>query len=151
MSNSKSKLDILSNEISIMIQNTTNRSDHNKKKSFRIYIGIATSSALITFLVAIANDVPKDLSTPVKFMTLFFSALTTILASWDGFYNHKQLWVNYSETRDLLKELQLKIKLASEEDKKKSLFITYIHQEYQSIVNKSNFKWKELRLDDRMS
>lgn len=151
MNNSNSKLGVLSNEISIMIQNTTNRSNQNKKKSFRIYIGIAISSALITFLVAIGNDVPKNLSAPVKFLTLFFSALTTILASWDGFYNHKQLWVNYSETRDLLKELQLKIKLASEEDQKKSEFIKHIHQEYQSIVNKSNFKWKELRLDDKMS
>lgn len=149
MNTTPSRLNILDNEILKMIQNTTNRSVQNKKKSFRIYIGIAISSALITFLVAVSNDLPKNLNTPAKFLTLFFSALTTVLASWDGFYNHKQLWVNYSETRDLLKELHLKIKLVSKEDENNPEFINYMHKEFQNIVSKSNYKWKELRLDDR--
>jgi len=147
MDNKFARFEILEEEISKMIDLTTSRSIRNKKLSFRIYLGIAISSALITFLVAVGDDFP-DWKTTVKVLTLFFSALSAILAAWDGFYSHKELWVIYGETRDYLKELHLKMKLASNEDKTNSDYLNQIHKEFQAIVSKGNFKWKKLRLEE---
>lgn len=80
--------------------------------------------------------------------TLFFSAMSSILAAWDGFYNHKELWVIYGEIRHYLKELHLKTRLISESEKNNPEYIRKLHNEFQSIVSKGNFKWKELRMDD---
>lgn len=147
METNHTRFEILQEEIVKMIQLTTCRTKNNKIKSFRIYISIAISSALITFLVAIGDDFP-NYKTIIKILTLFFSAMSTIFAAWDGFYNHKELWVIYGETRDRLKELHLKTKLASEEEKNSNEYIAQVHKEFQSIVNKGNFKWKELRLEE---
>ncbi|WP_299161345.1 SLATT domain-containing protein [uncultured Tenacibaculum sp.] len=142
------KFEILQEEISKMIEKTTNSSIQNKKKSFRIYIGISISSALVTFLVAIGGDIPKEWSSTLKVVTLFFSALSTVLAAWDGFYNHKQLWVYYGDSKNNLKALLLKLRLLSDDDKNNQNMINEIHKEYQAIMNKGNYKWKELRLED---
>ncbi len=147
MNNNPSRFEILQEEISKMIEFTSCRTKQNKKKSFRIYICIAISSALITFLVAIGDDFP-NYKTLIKVLTLFFSASSAIFAAWDGFYSHKELWVIYGETRDRLKELELKTKLASEEEKVSDDYINQIHKDFQSIVSKGNFKWKELRLEE---
>ncbi|MCF2873477.1 MULTISPECIES: SLATT domain-containing protein [unclassified Tenacibaculum] len=143
-----SKFEILQEEISKMIEKTSNSSTQNKKKSFRIYIGISISSALVTFLVAIGGDIPKEWSSTLKVITLFFSAFSTVLAAWDGFYNHKQLWVYYGDSKNNLKALLLKLRLLSEDDKNNPEMINEIHKEYQAIMNKGNYKWKELRLED---
>ena len=147
MNNNPSRFEILQVEIEKMIQFASCRAKQNKKKSFRIYISIAISSALITFLVAVGDDF-KEYRTIIKILTLFFSAASTIFAAWDGFYNHKELWVIYGETRGRLKELELKTKLATEEDKNNADFIDQIHKEFQSVVNHGSFKWKELRLEE---
>lgn len=147
MKNTPTRFEILQEEIEKMIYLTSCRSKQNKRKSFRIYISIAISSALITFLVAVGDDFP-NYKTLIKILTLFFSAMSTIFAAWDGFYNHKDLWVIYGETRDRLKELHLKTKLASDKEKNDSEYIIHVHKEFQSIVNKGNFKWKELRLEE---
>ncbi|OSY87241.1 hypothetical protein WH52_12320 [Tenacibaculum holothuriorum] len=147
MQTNLSRFEILQEEIVKMIEFSSCRTKQNKKKSFRIYISIAISSALITFLVAVGDDFP-DHKTIIKILTLFFSAMSTIFAAWDGFYNHKDLWVIYGETRDRLKELHLKTKLASIEEKNDSEYITQIHKDFQAIVNKGSFKWKELRMEE---
>lgn len=147
MENTPTRFDILQTEIAKMIELTSYRTKNNKKKSFRIYISIAISSALITFLVAVGDDFP-NFKTTIKILTLFFSAMSTIFAAWDGFYSYKELWVIYGDTRDRLKELELKTKLATKEEKNDPEYISKIHTEFQSIVNKGKYKWKELRLDD---
>ncbi len=147
MNQNNSNFEILQGEIQKMIDYTSRRSYLNKRKSFRIYICVAISSALITFLVAIGDDFPVWRES-IKMLTLFFSALSSILAAWDGFFNHKELWVIYGETRDYLKELYLKTRLASESDKNNPEYIKKLHGEFQSIVSKGNFKWKELRMDE---
>lgn len=147
METTPTRFEILQNEIAKMIQLTSWRSKQNKRKSFRIYISIAISSALITFLVAVGDDFP-NYKTIIKMLTLFFSAMSAIFAAWDGFYSYKELWVIYGDTRDRLKELELKTKLATEEEKKNPEYISQIHSEFQSIVNKGKYKWKELRLDE---
>ena len=147
MKNNQSRFEILQEEIEKMYHLTSSRSKENKKKSFRIYISIAVSTAIVTILVAIGDDFTNN-TTAIKILTLFFSALSTVLAAWDGFYNHKQLWVNYGESRDNLKELLLKVKLTSDEEKNNTEFLIKTHKEFQSIIDKGNYKWKELRLDE---
>ncbi|MDY0779384.1 SLATT domain-containing protein [Tenacibaculum sp. IB213877] len=148
MSSTTSKYEVLEQEISEMIKKTTRWSKENKRKSFYIYICISISSVLITFLVAIGNDIPEHLRFGAKILTLFFSGLTTVLAAWDGFYNHKQLWVNYGETRDYLKSIQLKLKLLDTDKRTDDNVLNDIYKEYQDLLHNSNSKWRELRMEE---
>ena len=146
-----SKFEILEKEISDMVKKTGDSSLNNKLKSFRIYIGIAISSAIITFLVAIGNDIPKEGALIIKIIILLFSGTSTILAAWDGFYNHKQLWINYGETRNQLSSLELKLKMLDEKEKLDDKKLDKIFEEYQEILSNGNHKWKQMRLEDKES
>ncbi|MCJ8290457.1 MAG: DUF4231 domain-containing protein [Crocinitomicaceae bacterium] len=148
MKETKSKYEILVEEISIMADKTSTWSRDNKKKSFNIYIWIAISSAGITLLVAIANDIPENLSLIVKVITLILSGITTVLAAWDGFYNHKQLWINYGETRNYLRSLQLKLKLLKPSEREDDSLLRVIYEEYQDVLQNGNTNWKALRMEE---
>ncbi|TYP99222.1 uncharacterized protein DUF4231 [Tenacibaculum adriaticum] len=148
MQETVSKYEILEKEVSEMALRTSLWSKENKRKSFRIYISISISSVLITFLVAIGNDIPEHLRFIVKIITLFFSGLTTVLAAWDGFYNHKQLWINYGETRDHLKSIQLKLKLLNTSERNDDQILNRIYKEFQDLLHNSNSKWRELRVEE---
>ncbi len=151
MEKTSSKFEILHEEVSEMVKKTTKSSINNKLKSFRIYIGIAISSAIITFLVAIGNDIPEEGNFIIKVIILLFSGTSTILAAWDGFYNHKQLWINYGETRNQLSSLELKLKLLDDEEKKDDKKLDRIFEEYQEILSNGHNKWTKMRLDVKES
>lgn len=144
----KSKYEILVEEISTMADKTSTWSRENKKKSFNIYIGIAIASSAITILVAIANDIPENLSFIAKIATLILSGTTTVLAAWDGFYNHKQLWINYGETRNHLRSLQLKLKLLKQTEREDDSILRAIYEEYQDVLQNGNSNWKALRIEE---
>ena len=148
MEEDKSKYEILVEEISTMANKTSTWSRENKKKSFNIYIGIALASATITILVAIANDIPENLRLTVKIITLILSGITTVLAAWDGFYNHKQLWINYGETRNHLRSLQLKLKLLKQSERENDSTLRAIYEEYQDVLQNGNSNWKALRMEE---
>ncbi|OHX64218.1 DUF4231 domain-containing protein [Flammeovirga pacifica] len=145
---SSSKYELLKQEIFEMSEKTAVWSDGHKQKSFWIYMGIAFSSSCITFLVAIGDDIAESYHLFAKCTTLIFSALSALLAAWDGFFNHKELWVNYSETRNHLRTLLFELKMLNEEDRENDKILNKFYQQYKEVVHESNSKWKELRTDD---
>jgi len=154
MTNSTSKYDLLKSEIELMANKTSVWSRQNKKKSFRIYLGIAILSAIVTLFVAIGDSIPfwvefeEKKQFFVKLLILIFSGLSTVLAAWDGFFNHKQLWINYGETRNRLRALELKLNLMTESEKENKELMEFIMTEYQDIMNSANLKWIKLREED---
>lgn len=145
----ESKFSFLQNEIKRKATETNEKSQNNKAKSFWIYISIAAFSSLITFLVAIGNDVPESYRLGMKIATLIFSGLSTGFAAWDGFYNHKELWVNYGDSRDKLNMLLLRMNLVSDEDKLNPETVEKFYNEYQDILNNGNSKWKKIRVEEK--
>ena len=147
----ESRFYFLQNEVSEMQKKMGERSQNNKVKSFRIYIAIAISSTLITFLIAISNDVPENYKLWVKMITLILSGASTVLAAWDGFFNHKELWANYGDTRNQLDRLLLKMNLTDEDEKLNAKIVEQFYNEYQDVLSSGNSKWKEIRVDEKQS
>ncbi|NME70864.1 DUF4231 domain-containing protein [Flammeovirga aprica] len=147
MSTTKAKYDVLFDEISAIADRASYRSQENKLKSFRIYLGIAIASALITILVAISSDVPEEYQLHAKILTLLLSGVTTVLAAWDGFYNHKQLWINYGESRNQLRAIQLKMKMMDEQQRNDDKILDAIFKEFQEVMHHGNSNWKSLRME----
>lgn len=148
MADQNSTFEVLQQEVKQMANKMSSWSEHNKRRSFKIYIGIAFSSVVVTILVAVASDLPKEWGFILKLTTLCFSGLGTLLAAWEGFFNHKQLWINYGETRNQLKSLQLRMDLMSADDQNNETVLGEIYLEYQKILHNSNVKWKELRSEE---
>ncbi|AZQ62753.1 DUF4231 domain-containing protein [Flammeovirga pectinis] len=148
------KITILHEEIKNQINKTVKRSKENKLKGFGIYIAISILSALITFLVAIKESIPSTpenidlINFSIKSFILLAGVNITILSAWEGFYNHKQLWLNYSETASQLKNLDFKIRLLSDEEKNNNEVIINLRLELEAILNNARSKWKDLRVEE---
>ena len=151
---STEKFNTFQTALKIVADKTRDWSRENKKKSFNIYISIATLSAAITFLVAISDNIPflKQYSEEIKFLIkvviLILSGTSTVLAAWEGFYNHKQLWLNYGETRNALRALEFSVSLLNNDEKKDDEFVNKLIEEYQDILNHGNKNWTKLRAED---
>lgn len=147
------KFDELGNIISDMADKTSSWSRENKKKAFWISISITISSALITLLVGIQDSVPHSPENKslvdfwFKLFVLLFGGISTVLAAWDSFYNHKQLWLNYSETRNHLRALSLEISLIPKEQRSDEELLYKYMERYNLILAESNEKWKKLRFE----
>lgn len=154
MDGNKTKFTILEEAVSQMTDMTSARSQNNKKKAFRIYLFVSISTALVTLLVAVGDNIPffeqsKEVSKfIIKLTILFLSGLSTVLIAWDGFYNHKDLWVNYSATRNEMEGLKLKMKLLSTEEQSNDNILDGILKEYQAILERGNSNWKKMRLEE---
>ncbi|MBB6459693.1 DUF4231 domain-containing protein [Flammeovirga kamogawensis] len=148
------KINILHEEIKIQIDKTVKRSKENKLKGFGIYIAISILSALITFLVAIKESIPSTpenidlINFSIKSFILLAGASITILSAWEGFYNHKQLWLNYGETASQLKNLEFKIRLLSDEEINNNDTVISLRLELEAILDNARSKWKDLRIEE---
>ena len=148
----KSKFDLLKKTVDDMADSTSGWSRENKKKAFRFAVGIASASALITVLVGIEDSFPylEEHETVIKFWfkvtILFLSGLNTVLAVWDGFFNHKQLWIGYGDTRNQMRALSLEMDFEPADTREES--VRKYLERYNSILSHANAEWKELRSDD---
>jgi hypothetical protein len=148
------KFNTLQNVIDEMAVSTSTWSRDNKKKAFRISLAIACLTALVTILVGLQGDFPyfKENQELVHFYfklsILMMSGLSTVLAVWDNFYNHKQLWINYGETRNHLRALSLEMSLVPEEKRQEVQVLEKYLTKYNQILTESNNNWKKLRLED---
>ena len=143
------KFDELYTEVTKMADKMSRWSNDNKRKGFSIYIAISVLSSLITILVAMGNDINERYGVFIKSVILTFSGVATVLAAWDGFFNHKQLWVNYGETSALLRALQLKLRLLTDEEKKDNDLFRSLYVEFQNVLNNNNQRWIQLRAEER--
>lgn len=148
------KFNTLQSVIDEMAVSTSAWSRQNKKKAFRISLAIACLTALVTILVGLQGDFPyfRDNKEIVDFYfklsVLTMSGLSTVLAVWDNFYNHKQLWINYGETRNHLRALSLEMSLVPEQRREDAKVLEQYLTKYNQILAESNNNWKKLRLED---
>lgn len=137
-----------------MANKTSTWSRENKKKAFSLSLCIAILSAFVTVLVGIQSDFPffieeKDTVDFIfKLIILTFSGTSTVIAVWDNFYNHKQLWINYGDTRNLLRALLLEMDMSSEDERKDIKVVKEFMNKYNHIMSEGNASWKELRLTE---
>ena len=137
-----------------MANKTSSWSRENKKKAFNLSLLIAIFSALVTILVGVQSDFPflvddkESVDFFFKVTILTFSGASTVLAAWDNFYNHKQLWINYGDTRNMLRALLLEMDMCTDEEKKDLKVVKTYMSKYNHIMAEGNSKWKELRLTE---
>ena len=137
-----------------MAHKTSVWSRDNKKKAFSLSLLIAIFSALVTILVGVQSDFPfwveheESVNFFFKVTILTFSGTSTVLAAWDNFYNHKQLWINYGDTRNMLKALLLEMDMCTDDEKQDLKVVKEYMNKYNHIMAEGNSKWKELRLNE---
>jgi len=146
-------IDILEQDVKDRITSFRKRTDGNKKKAARVVILSSFISALTTILIGISSIVSSDNPEFSKFLNilaLITSSSLPILLSWDTFFNHKKLWVQYTDTLTKLYDLEADLKhlRKNSEDKKMEIeqkMVNEFYMRYKDILQNTNQSWIGMR------
>lgn len=146
-------IDILEQDVKDRITSFRKRTEGNKKKAAWVVIFSSVISALTTVLIGVSSIISGDnpeFSRFLNILALITSSSLPILLSWDTFFNHKKLWVQYTETLTKLYDLEADVKhlKKNSEDKKMEIeqkTVNELYIRYKDILQNTNQTWIGMR------
>jgi hypothetical protein len=140
------KVDFLKENIDKQIGSFSARRTANKRKAFWFKM-LATSFAAITTIM-LGLRVPEDAAAQMKNAALVSSALVTLFGAWDGFFNHRALWVRHTITETQLKGIRSDLAyLLCSDNHGTEKEVDALYSRYTSVLNETNASWQQLRKD----
>jgi len=123
----------------------TSRIDDRRKSAFiAVYTGVA--SAITTICIGIVSFLPDSYSSFFGVVSLITSASLTVVAAWDGIFQHKKLWINTAITLNELFELDTDIRHVEASTNGITQALTnQFYLRYKKIMKNSNDRWKDIR------
>jgi hypothetical protein len=125
---------------------------NNRYKAFWIKMLITSFGALTTILLGLQGLESKtflniNATILVKNIALILSALVTLLSAWDAFFNHRTLWISYTNTAYQLQAIRAEIQFLTSEGSEslKEEDVNRLYQKYQSVLNEADAQWIKLR------
>lgn len=102
------KLEVVRSQLTKCLNSFQQKREQNKKKAFLVYLGATLISAVVTVLLGL-QGVPDDRVVYIRNIALILSATVTVLTGFDTFFNHRALWVRYTQTVTQLLGLQARL------------------------------------------
>ena len=141
----KVNIDIFESDIKTRIANFERKQADNKRKTMYVVVFGALISATTTVLIGLSKiwiDLDKYLST----FALITSSSLSVLYAWDALFNHRKLWVNYTDALNKLYDIEtdlrhLKVSSLEENEQKVNL----LYENYKLILKELNEEWKSMR------
>lgn len=125
--------------------------DGKRQKNKFLALGIKLLGAMLAGTVTVLLGI----SVPQKSMTynniaLIFSALMTVLAAWDVFFNHKALWIRFTLATNALRALKqdLEYTNAKSGGRIDVQDTDRINSQLKAILKQTHESWEELRRED---
>jgi hypothetical protein len=139
------KLDFLLFKIQSSIETHARKRVANKQKAFRFKMIATALSGAITVLAGIS--ISGTYTIIANIIILFLGALITFFTTWDTFYNHKELWVKYTDMVIKLSNLKIKTEYLSFDNQKELTIqqVDLLMDEYIRLLNENGEQWQMLR------
>ena len=143
------KLDALRSQLVATLDSFQRKRAQNKKKAFLVYLGATAISAVVTVLLGL-QGVPDDKVIYIRNIALILSAIVTLLTGFDTFFNHRALWVRYTQTATQLLSLQAKLDYltAADTGEVSDGEVDQLFAEMQRILTETNRWWQDQRAEE---
>jgi hypothetical protein len=142
------KLEILKSQLSGYLDGFEQKRERNKRKAFLVYLGATVISAVVTVLLGI-QGVPEDKVIYIRNIALVLSATVTVLTGFDTFFNHRALWVRYTQTVTQLLGLQARLDyLGAVKGEIPDSEVDRLFEEMERILAETNRWWQDQRAEE---
>ncbi|PKN48135.1 MAG: hypothetical protein CVU59_00205 [Deltaproteobacteria bacterium HGW-Deltaproteobacteria-17] len=143
------KLDVLRSQLAEQLNSFQRKRGQNKKKAFLVYLGATAISAVVTVLLGL-QGIPDDKVVYIRNIALILSATVTLLTGFDTFFNHRALWVRYTQTATLLLGLQAKLDYLSADEGREipESEVDQLFEEMQRVLTETNRWWQNQRAEE---
>ncbi|CAM1342701.1 DUF4231 domain-containing protein [Tenacibaculum amylolyticum] len=145
----REKIAFLQEEINIHIEKFSKKRKDNKYKARNFHVVITIASAISTVILGFdfaGFDAITFISNQTKNIALMISSFITVISTYNTFFDHKSLWVNYTNTRNRLFDLRFDINFYLKgKEKIDPEEIEAFKERYRDILHMLNEKWSKLR------
>ncbi len=145
----REKVVFLQDEIEKQIKSFTTKRNNNKYKARNFHVIVTIASAISTIILGFdfaGFNALSFMNDHTKNIALIISSFITVISTYNTFFDHKSLWVNYTNTRNRLYDLKFEINyyLKGKEDIDPEQIEKY-KERYREILHMLNEKWSKLR------
>jgi hypothetical protein len=141
-----SMISVLQKQLDLHIQGFDTRRKANKRKALIFKLTITALGGMTTVALGL-QGVPATYETSLKNLALVFSALITLLSTWDTFFNHRGLWVRYTAASTSLKSIRAEIqfRLANNHHGLNDEETERLFARMQQVLNDTDEWWQDAR------
>ncbi len=145
MSDLNSQLDFINQSVTRRIEGIKGRIKYYRKVAFWTYFGSAILAALISFLLGV-NATDKSVAETIRLITLVISCSLSVLAAYNAFYSHKEMWIANNEALNDFYSLKFEIDfyLSGGADISQ-IKIEELIDKYQTFLKRLNDGWTKSR------
>jgi hypothetical protein len=138
-------LTLLQSEIDYQIKRYAKSRDFYRRGCLYVTVAMAMLSAITTFLIGAGQYFGGQAWIPV--LALATSASVTVVTAWDGYFRHREMWVQKTAVLAQLYELRSRLKfiIAKDASSLKPEVVDEFNERYQAILNGANEAWKTVR------
>ena len=141
---------LLEQQIAKWHANYEEKRNHNKRVSRSVAMLCAVISAITTVLIG-ASTSPLLTTTWGRVLALaamVASAGVAVIAAWDGLFNHKKLWVLYTQHWIAMSELQMDLEHAKRATDSDDTVYEELYARFKAIRASLDAKWSAMKLED---
>ncbi|MHC5068393.1 MAG: SLATT domain-containing protein [Planctomycetota bacterium] len=115
----------------------------DRRLALRVALYGGAVSALTTVLIGLASLWPEQ-ARLLQALALITSASLTVIAAWDGIFNHRKLWVNAAVTLNELYEIDADLRHLRAAGADRAAF-DGLYQRYKEVMRSTNQRWCQIR------
>jgi Protein of unknown function (DUF4231) len=143
---STNQIKVLTDTLSRNIESFKAKRTHNRTMSFRIRMTIAAIGGLITIILGLKPYVNFENSEKIfSSIALVLSATVPLLAVWEGFFNHRWLWIRYTETLNSLYALRDELNFYEASGEVSNRQLDHIFRGIQDTLKNVDNEWVKQR------
>lgn len=143
------KLEVLKSQLTGSLDSFQRKRRQNKKKAFFVYLGATAISALVTVLLGL-QGVPDEKVVYIRNIALVLSATVTLLTGFETFFNHRALWVRYTQTVTQLLGVQARLNYLTTAESREVLEtdVDRLFEEMHRALAETNKWWQDQRAEE---
>lgn len=143
----QANIDVLKKDVDSSLKNLTERRRENKKKAQYVVVGGAAISAFTAISIGMSS-LKTEWAVFLQPIALALSSVSTIVVAWDGFYNHKRLWLLHVDIVRSLQDIQTDIRHIEANGNPDQDELNFLYARYKSSIGEFNEQWKDLRTEN---
>ena len=145
----KDKIQTLNNKLDKEIKSFDDRRKDNKSKAFRSKILTTLFSVLTTILLGL-QGFGAEINIYLKDIAFTLSAFVTLFNTWDAFFNHRAIWIAYTETAGRLRVIRDELEYLTSGDISmvKEADVDRLFRQYKTVLVESSRNWLQARKDE---
>ena len=139
---------LLEEQINAALTNYEAQRKVNRRRSANVAVINASMAAVTTVLIGLANAW-QPATRILSSLAIVTSALVMVISGWDRIYNHKRLWMIYTDAWVKIRELKSDLAHLDRTAPNDDEAVALLYSRFKSVMKGLNEQWMAMKSEDK--